>query len=529
MNRFATLGPRLAFLIALGVSGALLAQAAWRSVTGYHSNYSLRAELPPGEPLTNRLLLVVLDGIRVDVARQMPFLERLARRGSSGTVRTGAPSLSNPSRAVISTGAWQEIHGVTHNGLMAPPAVDSIFSLAKRQGLPQAAAGSDFWVRAFGAYLGDQVKVYPKATHMGAGPRELIEFQQDICRQTTDFLAPRPSGLLVAGLTAADSAGHDFGGRSEQYLQVARAVDACLESLIGAVDDGQTTFVVTSDHGHIDWRGQGGHGGSEDEVLDVPLVMAGQAIRSSGGWRAQQVDIAPTICALLGLPLPATNQGRILWEALEAPVEIESALRAREAQQRDIATAQLPDRDAGLQAERRGRSLSALAAFTFFWYVGCAIVLRQRSNWRWLLLSVAAYYLAYYLLFWGFGLQYSLSAIGRQEYLGNYLLRDILAAGLALALASVLLARFVERFDAPLLLDFALLVSTTIALQLTAIHYWFGLFMEGFMVDLSWSFKACLDLLQLPGIAIAAPLVAAASGLVRRPKQVPAPVESAGD
>ena len=34
---------------------------------------------------------------------------------------------------------------------------------------------------------------------------------------------------------------------------------------------------------------------------------------------ARQVDMAPTLAVLLGLPLPAANQGRPLLEALDAP------------------------------------------------------------------------------------------------------------------------------------------------------------------------------------------------------------------
>src|SRR5690606_28308498 len=112
-------------------------------------------------------------------------------------------------------------------------------------------------------------------------------------------------------------AGHDYGGLSEEYLRVVEAADACLERLTAALDDGETTFVVTADHGHIDRRGAGGHGGSEPEVRRVPLVLEGRGTSHAQAIEAEQVDIAPTIAALLGLPLPANNQGRILFEALD--------------------------------------------------------------------------------------------------------------------------------------------------------------------------------------------------------------------
>jgi arylsulfatase A-like enzyme len=116
----------------------------------------------------------------------------------------------------------------------------------------------------------------------------------------------------VTEVTAAVEAGHAFGAASESYARVASAVDGCVGDLVQAIDDGETTFVIVSDHGHIDRRGGGGHGGGEEEVMRVPLVLAGKATAPGSGWEAQMTDVAPTISALLGLPLPATNQGKIL-------------------------------------------------------------------------------------------------------------------------------------------------------------------------------------------------------------------------
>jgi arylsulfatase A-like enzyme len=74
-----------------------------------------------------------------------------------------------------------------------------------------------------------------------------------------------------------------------------------------------TAVVVTSDHGEEFME----HGGVLHartyfrEVIDVPLVMAGPGVPP--GWRsdavASHVDIAPTLLALAGLPVPASMAG----------------------------------------------------------------------------------------------------------------------------------------------------------------------------------------------------------------------------
>ena len=507
----------LLYLLALGIGSLLFARTIWKSVTDYQPANAYHADLPGGRPLTDRLVLVVLDGIRVDAVPEMDFLTALGRRGSSGVVRIGQPSLSNPSRAVISTGAWAEVNGVTNNSDYSAPEVDSIFSLAKRLGVDQAAAGSSFWSKAFGAYLGDRVLTHRKGTKVGDGPSELIAWQQKACASDIEFLDDQGSGLVVLGLTAADSIGHDFGGKSGEYLETAKSVDDCLRQAVEAFDDSQTTFVITSDHGHIHRRGGGGHGGGEDEVLDVPLVLFGPGVREHSGWTGAQVDIAPTICALLGLPLPATNQGGILWDSLDVDEGDETELRGRELQQRELAIAKLPNREQGLKAERRERSLRAIGFFTFFSAVLLWTGVRRPRSALWLAAAVLVYYGLYYLLFWVSGLGYSLSAVGRQEYLPRFFAFDLGASAIALVGASWFLASRLTKWRAVLLLDLAVLVSATVALQVTAIYFWNGLIMGNFMLDLGPAFKACIDLMQLFALGLVGPMIyLVAAGRERR-------------
>jgi len=516
MGERGDIAARVLLLALLAAVGVVTALRAWNSVTNYRTPYAFRAQLPAGPAVTERVLLVVLDGIRADAAETMPFLQELAQRGSSGIVRTGVPSLSNPSRAVMVTGAWQEVHGVTNNSLYQPPPVDSLFSFARKAGVPVAVAGSSFWRNAFGELLDPQrTWVHQKRPPSGSPP-ELIAWQQEVCRQELDFLSRYPNGLLIVAIVAADSAGHEFGGRSEQYLQVVAAVDSCVSSIVKALDDGGTTLIVTSDHGHIDLRGHGGHGGLEDEVINVPLVLAGKAIRSSHGWRAEQVDIAPTVCMLLGLPLPATNQGSVLWQALDVPADLDAALHNREAQQRALAASHFPDPRQVRSDEKGRRGLRALAVFSSVWFTGCAIALGYRGSWPWLLAALGVYYAVYYALFFALGMQYSLSAINRQEYVPWFLSKDLAAAAVAYSVAGTFLLRRVKAPGAKLLLDFALLAGCSVAIQVTWIYYEYGLFMQTVMLDLRNAFKAYLDLLQLAALGAVAPAFALLHALANR-------------
>ncbi len=486
------------YLAALGAASVFVADAAWKSVTSYRTPYAYDADFPAGQPLTERLALIVLDGLRVDRAAELEHLQRLAARGSSGTLRVGLPSLSNPARATMATGAWPEVSGVTNNALFSPPPVQSIFSLARRHELSIAVFGSSFWRRAFGGALGGDYRGFEKELHGGYSAQELSAWQQDICARALAFLAEKPAALTVVGLTAGDEAGHDFGGDSDGYRIVMAAVDDCLGRIVSRFDAAQTTFAVVSDHGHIDRRGRGGHGGSEPEVIRAPLILAGPGIRAKGKADGLLVDLAPTVSALLGLPMPANSQGRVLEEALDAPPERLQAIRRRAREQQECLTAHLPDREAGLRAERHARGPTATLACVWFLAV-LAAAFWGPAPWR-LAAAVALSCGVYYALFSILGLGYSLSAVVREEYLDGFFRRNILAAAAAYGSGAIWLARTAAG-EKHLYLRLSLGITSLLGLLVAWTHAQSGLLMQGFMPDLEAGFKAYLDLLAIFGVA----------------------------
>src|SRR5439155_164154 len=79
---------------------------AWTAVKDYRSPY-LFAVVPgePTPPLTDHVVLVIVDGLRNDVAHTLPVFQRVGREGSFLTARTGLPSLSLPGWTFLTTGA----------------------------------------------------------------------------------------------------------------------------------------------------------------------------------------------------------------------------------------------------------------------------------------------------------------------------------------------------------------------------------------------------------------------------------------
>ena len=99
------------------------------------------------------------------------------------------------------------------------------------------------------------------------------------------------------------------------YADVARRIAAHLDRIVRLLPAG-TTVVLTSDHGATD---SGGHGGGSDAETVVPLFAFGAGIAAGARANINQIDLAPTLSCLLGLPFPAASLGRPAVELFDEP------------------------------------------------------------------------------------------------------------------------------------------------------------------------------------------------------------------
>ena len=100
--------------------------------------------------------------------------------------------------------------------------------------------------------------------------------------------------------------------------QVGTLLEQCEK--LGILDD--TVFIVTSDHGEE--FGERGmcceHGSVREGTARIPLIIAGPGIDCGASQSlVTNVDIAPTVMELFGLPCPGEWQGANLAPVLEAP------------------------------------------------------------------------------------------------------------------------------------------------------------------------------------------------------------------
>ena len=323
-TRVIAAGLTLLVLVGLAYSAQSIIGTAWAAVVDYQSRYTFALTPAPStrQPATGGVVLVVVDGLRLDTSRQLVAFNQ-ARNGASGqpagadfAVVTGQPSLSSPGAAVILSGTTPDIHGVTTNWYEGPIKIDDLLKAVNRSGRTAALIGGQGWVQLF---ADSSATLYTKDEAAEDYDRQVFEQAMTVLDA-----AATPPDLTVVHFGGLDTASHEFGATSPEALAAAQTIDGYLTELLSAYDLSQRTVILTSDHGHID---TGGHGGSEAVVATVPLVMAGKGIVPGSTGEGRQEDIAPTIAALLGTEIPTHCTGTILTGAVGlTPEEMTRAL-----------------------------------------------------------------------------------------------------------------------------------------------------------------------------------------------------------
>jgi hypothetical protein len=284
---------------------------------------------PLGKPITRRVIIVLIDGLRLDTAADnyvMPYLNYLRPKGASATMHSRPPSFSQPGYATILTGAWPDLNDSPVVNLEGAsdvvPTQDDIFSAAHRAGL-QTAISAYYWFEKLIPYGMVNESYYTQGIDAAA--------DADVMAAAIPMLSGDYQ-LMLIHLDQVDYAGHFQGGPlATGWVSAAGKTDEYVREIVSALDFTQDTIIVLSDHGQID---RGGHGGPEAVTLTEPFLMVGAGVRAGVYPDIQQADVAPTVAALLGINIPASSQGIIQTRMLNISVDYNATLLVRETNQK---------------------------------------------------------------------------------------------------------------------------------------------------------------------------------------------------
>jgi predicted AlkP superfamily pyrophosphatase or phosphodiesterase len=261
----------------------------------------------------NKVILILSDALRYDTAvANMGYLGHLVeiRQATLYKVHGELPSMSRPMYETVHTGAPSSEHGIVSNYVVRRSKMPNIFALAQQAGKVTAAVAYSWFSELYNRSPYDPVEdgevddpslpiqhgrfytqdEYPDIDLFHTAARLVRRFHPD-------YLLIHPMGM--------DYTGEKFGADSSEYRNHAILQDVTLATILDEWMQSSYDVLVTGDHGISADRS---HGGTTPDVRDVPLYLIRSGVSGLGdtGIILSQLQIAPTICRLLGLPIPET-------------------------------------------------------------------------------------------------------------------------------------------------------------------------------------------------------------------------------
>jgi hypothetical protein len=302
----------LGFTAAVGVASHLVHRRFfdWKPLYPAEPTRSVNRE----GPLAGRVIVVVIDGCRLDRFREAekPYLEKMM---AGGTVYKSVETVY-PARTVVCfssmlTGAAPEVHGISSNlVLKLGLKVESVFDVLRRAGKRGRLVGIAHLIDAFG----DDVASVTSVAHND-------KIDQNLITAARRELEEADPDLLVLQLLAVDQNGHTRGTYYPEYVERIEITDRLIEEFMGFCEERGflegAAVILMADHGQ--GRGIGAHGHLSEGERFVPFAMWGSGVAAGRTVKEHRsiLDLAPTICYLLGLDPPSGSTGRVLTEALE--------------------------------------------------------------------------------------------------------------------------------------------------------------------------------------------------------------------
>ncbi|HEY4156788.1 MAG TPA: alkaline phosphatase family protein, partial [Polyangiaceae bacterium] len=296
-------------------------------------------------PLTRHLLLVIVDGLRFDVATDpalMPRFSEAMQSHRSAEILAGRVSMTSSAVQNYGTGQPGGFEQIARNANPDPARFSNWLNNAAQQGLVLGVMGDDAWVEMYRDSFRFQRRNPPGVAIDYDFNEQSFASGRELLRKSPDF--------LILHFGTPDHQGHAYGIRSERYRRHIQNYDRLLFELLAEVGP-EWTVIVTSDHGAAD---SGTHGANVLVQRRSPLFAYGPGISSErvASEPLDQADLAGTFAALLGVPAAAHSLGHLLVDWLALPDAERARLACADAE-RSLSLAQASNLDESRELSER--------------------------------------------------------------------------------------------------------------------------------------------------------------------------------
>ncbi|XP_018052891.1 PREDICTED: GPI ethanolamine phosphate transferase 2 [Atta colombica] len=298
-------------------------RASNSNIPKYIGNLRIKTDLLY-KPLIKRLIFMVIDGLRWDFIAgpigktAMPLTSDILTNdhGCLIQAKLQAPTVTMPRIKAMMTGTVPNFVDVILNFGSKPLHRDNLLSQAKAHGYKLIFYGDETWLSLF-------PNIFDR--HDGTTSffvTDFTEVDNNVTRHIQDELSNDDWDVMILHYLGLDHIGHVEGPFGPSVKPKLQEMDKIVVQIAQKVQDWNsdgepTLFIVCGDHGIKD---SGGHGGSTPEETTVPIITVGGTICVYEDTElripieVQQLDIAVTLSAALGLPIPSTSLGSVFLD-----------------------------------------------------------------------------------------------------------------------------------------------------------------------------------------------------------------------
>ncbi|XP_007467956.1 PREDICTED: GPI ethanolamine phosphate transferase 2 isoform X2 [Lipotes vexillifer] len=282
-------------------------------------------KLPP--PLFGKVVIMLIDALRDDFVfgskgvKFMPYTTYLVEKGSSHSFVAEAkpPTVTMPRIKALMTGSLPGFIDVVRN-LNAPALLeDNVLARAKAAGRRIVFYGDETWGKLFPKHFVE----YDGTTSFFVS--DYTEVDDNVTRHLDKVLKRRDWDVLILHYLGLDHIGHISGPKSPLIGRKLSEMDSVLMKIHTSLlsEERETLLpnllVLCGDHGMSE---AGGHGASSVQEVNTALILISSAFeRKPGDIRRpkyiQQTDLAATLSIGLGLPIPKSNIGSLIFPVVE--------------------------------------------------------------------------------------------------------------------------------------------------------------------------------------------------------------------
>jgi len=307
-SRLGSLVLLLAVVLVVGIAAMVM-----RVVTPAAPSAELAPRASLGAPLTKRLAFVLLDGVRFDVAtdgRRMPRLSERFRSNANAELWAEPISMTASAALVFGTGAHAGIDQAIRNETSQPTLFEDLFTIARAAQLRTGTVGDPVWTGLYPTGWDVTRAEDPHQLAVGVGDDEARFLEAGALQATAPAV-----DVAVYHFATPDHMAHGYGIASPVYEKYIASFDALLATFLDRFSR-DTTVIVLGDHGATM---SGIHGSDTDEQRRTFIVAYGPGIvRGPHSLpRVDDIDLAPTMTALLGIPTPRHSRGQPLVSWLD--------------------------------------------------------------------------------------------------------------------------------------------------------------------------------------------------------------------